>query len=988
MRVLVISVDASVPVCLHEALVAMDHSLDVWHADTSSSFHAGVSEARAYGLAIVPAQVDGLAPWELPLDPGGIPSTKFIVLAPRPASALLLEALRGGIFDWADPALPDELAKVVDRAAQHAESEQQHQRADLILRENEERYRIVSRLVSDYVYSVRVDSPMDPSETEWAAHSFEWAAGAFEQVTGYTFEEMKQLNWVKQILPEDLPRAAEFAEALNRGERAESEYRIWHKSGSVRWLHDACQPVWDSERGRICRLFGGVRDVTDRKTAEAALRESRALLHSVYRVQSSYIEHADNTAVFTELITGLLALARCEWAIVIESAGEQAGRGAELTAYWMKRTQLGASVQAAHAALDRRSQLAKLFTEMYARHTFICNGGTRIEGTSLADLDLQHMTNFFAAPLVRGGHTHGLVLLADHPEGFQESLHHLLRPILATCSGILAARRQSQLRAAAETSLRESEARWRFAIEGSSDGVWDLNLVTERAYYSPVWKRMLGLDDDEVGNTTQEWWQRVHPDDLMVALDGLQKFLAGETAFLVLEYRMRHKDGSYRWIHDRGMIMERAPDGRPLRVVGTHRDVTSVYQAEAERRSMETQVLQAHKLESMGVLAGGLAHDFNNILTSVIGYTDLALTEVPEGSMLRRRLDQVLVGARRAADLTRQLLAYSGKGQFILQAMDLTELARETCQIVHVSLSPRTRLLQEYSNELPGVTGDVTQVRQVILNLLTNAAEAVGDGVGEIVVRTGSGPFRRDDFLVLHAPDALALSRDFVFVEVRDNGAGMSAEVLARICDPFFSTKFAGRGLGLASVLGIIRGHGGALLVKSTVGEGSTLRAVFPASTEVVQPRVVPPPALNWHGEGVALVVDDEDSVRAVAAAFFRVLGFTVLEAVSGEEGLEVFARHRDEINLVLLDMSMPGKDGAETFADLRVMRGDLRVLMTSGYNEQMAIQRLEGQGIAGFLQKPFLLDEFTRAVRAALAPSTTNPLSGPVVIASQATTC
>lgn len=981
-RILVVTTDATIPVCLHDALAEVPHALDCWYAPDAVAFQAGLAQAAAYDIAVLPPVIDGLNPWDVPMPVAGHTPTLCVVLGSRPAPDTLLAAHRSGIFDWADPALPGDLAAVIDRTLQHAESIRQRLRAEDTLRENEERYRVVSRLVSDYVYSVRVDSPLEVSNPDLIEHTFEWAAGAFEKVTGYTFDDMRSMNWIHLLHPEDLPNAMAFAETLNKGERAEVEYRIRRKDGAIRWLHDTCQPVWDPECGRICRLLGGVSDITDRKAAEAALRESRVLLHSVYRVQSSYIEHADNTVVFTELITALLALARCEIAIVIESPGEQVGRGAGLTAYWMRRPQIGTATQATCQPLDRRSQLAKLYTELYARHTFICNGGTRIEGEAIDGLDLRNLGNFLAAPLVRAGHTHGLVVLAERAEGFQEGLQHLLRPILTTCGAILAARRQSRLREEAEAAMRENEARWRFAIEGSDDGVWDFNIEREQVFYSAVWKRMLGYAEHEISEHGREWWSRIHPDDLEQALDSLGRFLRSEVPFLEVEYRMRHKDGSYRWIHDRGMIMERAPDGRPLRAVGTHRDVTRVYEAEAERRSMEAQVLQAQKLESMGVLAGGLAHDFNNILTSVIGYTDLALTEVPQESLLRRRLEQVLLSARRAADLTRQLLAYSGKGQFILQTMDLGELVRETCVIIHVSLSAKTRLVQAPAANLPGVTGDVTQVRQIILNLLTNAAEAIGEAPGEIVVSTGAGPFRRDDFQVLHAPEGNALKGNFVFLDVSDNGTGITPEILARICDPFFSTKFAGRGLGLATVLGILRGHGGALLVRSIPGKGTTLRALFPASSEPVQlrPNSTPPPS-NWRGEGLALVIDDEEAVRAIATAFFRVLGFRVIEAASGEEGLEVFAQHAKDIQLVLLDMSMPGKDGAETFADLQAQRPDLRVLMSSGYDEQMAIQRLKGQGIAGFLQKPYLLDDFTRAVRAALdhAPTPAFDQNAPV---------
>jgi CheY-like chemotaxis protein len=315
------------------------------------------------------------------------------------------------------------------------------------------------------------------------------------------------------------------------------------------------------------------------------------------------------------------------------------------------------------------------------------------------------------------------------------------------------------------------------------------------------------------------------------------------------------------------------------------------------------------------------------------------------------------------------MLAYSGRGKFALQSIRLSEVVEEMTHLLEVSISKKCALKFCFPHKLPYIEGDVTQVRQVIMNLIINASEAIGDQSGVITVSTGvvdcDHAYLSETYLVDDLPPGT-----YVYLEVADTGCGMTPEVRSRIFDPFFTTKFTGRGLGLAAVLGIIRGHRGAIKVYSEVGRGTTFKALFPVpkqeGTSAAKAAAAPE---VWHGTGTILVIDDERVVRELAKEVLGKIGFTVLTASDGREGLEVFRARVNEICLVLLDLTMPHMDGEETFRDLRRGRSDVRVILSSGYNEQDATQRFTGKGLAGFIHKPYRAEDLTEAVRKALEP-------------------
>lgn len=400
--------------------------------------------------------------------------------------------------------------------------------------------------------------------------------------------------------------------------------------------------------------------------------------------------------------------------------------------------------------------------------------------------------------------------------------------------------------------------------------------------------------------------------------------------------------------------------------VATFVDVTARKRAAEDRLSFERQLQETQKLEGLGVLAGGIAHDFNNLLTGILGNASLArLTLEPNQSHLATSLQNIEQSSMRAADLCKQLLAYAGKGRFVIAPLDLSALVQETAQMLEVSINKKTALQLHLAPSLPTFLGDATQIRQILMNLVINASEAIGDRTGIVTIQT-SRVHVTTDYLRRFAIHEHLAEGEYVALEVADNGCGMSAETQTRIFDPFYTTKFTGRGLGLAAVLGIVRGHKSAIKVYSEPGRGTTFKLLFPATQQddsLAKARTVST-ATPWHGTGHVLIIDDEPFVRVVADQIFKLLGFTTALASDGLEAIEIVRASPHAFTLVLLDLTMPRMDGEETLRHLRAINPDIRIILTSGFNEQSTINRFVGRGIAGFLPKPFTVDMLSEQLR------------------------
>ncbi len=480
-------------------------------------------------------------------------------------------------------------------------------------------------------------------------------------------------------------------------------------------------------------------------------------------------------------------------------------------------------------------------------------------------------------------------------------------------------------------------------------------------YVSDGCEAITGYRREELeNNATIAYGNIVHPEDHDWLLAKCQASLDIQ-APCQNEYRILDKQGRERWVSERASGVY-AADGALLSIDGFIQDITAAREAKLERSQLERKMQETQKLESLGVLAGGIAHDFNNLLTSILGNASIATLELPTGSSAQDCLTQITEASQRAADLCKQMLAYSGRGHFVLEKLNLSQIVEQTTQMLHLSISKKALIRYYLGKALPPIEADATQIRQVIMNLVMNASEAIGDESGVIGLCTGvmrvDGHYLQSTLMAPDIPEG-----DYVFLEIADSGCGMNAETQSKIFDPFFTTKFTGRGLGLAAVLGIVRGHGGALSVHSEVGRGTTFKLLFPVaigSSDMIAnlPTAIP----EWYGEGTVLVVDDEEAMRNTVARMMRHMGLDPVLACDGHEAVEIFSADPTRFTLVLLDLTMPRMDGVQTIIELRRLRPDVRVVLMSGYNAQDALSRFTGKGLASFLQKPFTISDL-RAV-------------------------
>jgi len=636
------------------------------------------------------------------------------------------------------------------------------------------------------------------------------------------------------------------------------------------------------------------------------------------------------------------------------------------------------------------------------------------------------------------------------------------------------------------TALRASEERLAFALDATTEGLWDWDLSTGVLVVNTRWARMLGYEPEELRPHIETWQALSHPDDVPKAYAQLDAHGRGELPQVEFEMRMQRKDGTWCWILNRAKIVARDAAGAPLRVVGTHADisarheqqqaiesqaavldtvlsnipvaisivsadglveyvnraceqlvgwslkemrsmdlmaavypdpayralvfesiragapgaidwnlrtksgeqrlvawsnvrlgdgrsislgidVTDARRKEAEEERFADQLEQAQKLESLGVLAGGIAHDFNNLLVGILGNASLAESVLPADSPAMPLVGEVRIVATRAADLTRQLLAYAGKGNFIVEPLDVSALVGEMASLMNTALNKRATLETVLAKGLPPVRADATQLRQIVMNLLTNASDALEDAPGHITLRTGVMTPDADFRQRAVGGESLA-SGEYVFIEVADTGSGMSDETRSRIFDPFFTTKFTGRGLGLAATLGIIRSHGGAIWVDSAPHEGTTFRLVLPADASAVVAPVQPSPAATeWKGSGVALLADDEAFVRRVVRRSLERAGFEVVECGDGREAVDLVTADPQRFSLAFLDLTMPRLAATAALAEIKVLRPDLPAVLCSGYSAEELDPALVALPGVRFLQKPFTMAVLAATLRAAV---------------------
>ena len=524
-----------------------------------------------------------------------------------------------------------------------------------------------------------------------------------------------------------------------------------------------------------------------------------------------------------------------------------------------------------------------------------------------------------------------------------------------------------------EEELRESERKYRNIIRNLEEQhfLYVHNTAGIFTYISPSIERMLGYTPEEFCTHYSRYLTDNPVNAEVVRHTELSIRGEKQPPYPIEIY---HKNGGVRWLE----VMEIpifSDDGAVKAVQGIAADITDRKKAEAEREGLERQMQQTQKLESLGVLAGGIAHDFNNLLMAIMGNAGLALMKLQPESPVRDNLEHIETASLRAADLCKQMLAYAGKGQFVLERVDLSALVEDMARLLKTSISKKAVLNLDLQRGLPFLQADPGQIRQIVMNLIINASEAIGEQTGVITVCTGAMEYDPDYFRETYLGNEIAAGT-YVYIEVSDTGCGIDKETQHKIFEPFFTTKFTGRGLGLSAVLGVIRAHKGALRLYSEPGMDTTFRALFPGlpAGEKELQRPAAAGSTEWMGSGMVLLVDDEEIVRNVGSELLEALGFSVLTAADGQEAVEIYVKRRGEIALVLLDMTMPRMDGAETFMELRRHDPGAKVIISSGFAEQDVMARFDGKGVAGFIQKPYTPGRLKAELRRVINNEGTGP--------------
>ena len=504
-------------------------------------------------------------------------------------------------------------------------------------------------------------------------------------------------------------------------------------------------------------------------------------------------------------------------------------------------------------------------------------------------------------------------------------------------------------------AARASEERFRTLAAAAFEGVF-IHEAGRIVLANEAGAAMYGYEPEEIiGRTVAE----------LTARESQERTAAYQAAELTAHYEgfARRKDGSTFPVELHARSLEH--QGKKTRVA-VIRDVTERKRIEAEQRALAERVRHAQKLESLGMLAGGVAHDFNNILTIVTNRLALLRNDAKLGDAALGHIDTIANAVERAGELCRQMLAYAGKATLVSEAIELSALVADMSSMLELSISKKVTLARELATNLPMALGDPTQIRQVIMNLVINASEAIGEAAGTVRVSTGVSDLGAEAF-ARSAAGGDPKPGKYVYLRVDDDGIGMNAQTVAQMFDPFFTTKFVGRGLGMAAVLGIVRGHSGAIEVDSTPGKGTSIRVFFPVQAVEKSRKPSPAPA-RARGEGVVLVVDDEQAVRASTQLLLQELGFEAVLARDGVEALDILKDGRHHIDVVLLDATMPRMAGAETLQEIRKLAPRIPVVLASGYLTSGSESRsMYGTMADALLAKPYSVDELLESLNRAM---------------------
>jgi len=503
-----------------------------------------------------------------------------------------------------------------------------------------------------------------------------------------------------------------------------------------------------------------------------------------------------------------------------------------------------------------------------------------------------------------------------------------------------------------EQSLRESEERYRLALEATSDGLWDWDISTGVVNYSPAWYRILG---ETIQNLFSAWESRMHPHEKDSVLISLKAHLEGNGEGWHFEHRLRTAEGQWKWVLGRGSVITRDKNGKPLRMVGTIIDID-------DRKLLETQLTQAQKMEAIGTLAGGIAHDFNNILGSISGYTELSLLKNRSQDSRERDLAHVLKACDRAKNLVNQILLFSRRREGEKKPVDVTIIVKEALKLLRASLPSTIKINQHWPPEPLWVVADPTHIHQIIMNLCANAAHAMRDNGGVLDVSISGCPVNGKSHPIHHGTK----KGPYVHFKVSDTGHGIEPSILDKIFDPFFTTKEQGEGtgLGLAVVYGIIKSYDGIINVESKIGRGSAFDIYLPSAEGNDQGTEKKQENMPIKGSERILIVDDEKDLVVVMSQFLGSMGYEVTTSTSSPEALKIFRDEPHGFDLVITDMTMPQMTGLKLSRAIHDTRPGIPIILSTGYDIAITEVEAKENGIRELVRKPFRFNEFSVLIR------------------------
>jgi PAS domain S-box-containing protein len=792
-------------------------------------------------------------------------------------------------------------------------------------------------LALDLTSSERAATALQASETRFRALSESAPLGIFQldasggciyhnpvisQLTGRSLAQNLGPGWKQCVHPEDRKVMSEgWTEAVATGSTWDQEQRLLRPDGSVRWVHTLVAPAKDAG-GQTTGFVGTIEDITPRRVTEEAMRHQQAEL----REKTAFlVAQVDST------IDGIL---------VVDSHGKKILQNQRCLDLWGIPPEIAAQNDEQQVEfLTARTKYPRQFVEKI-HYLYTHPDETTRDEVELVD---GKVFDRYSAPVLgKDGRNYGRIWT--------------FRDITA--------------RRAADAALRESEERFKFVARAVSDAIWDWNITAGTVWWNEGFFTAFGYAPGEIAPSLDSWSAHIHPDERASIVASIHAVIAATAITWGAEYRFQRKDGSFASVLDRAFIL-RDSTGQAIRMVGGLRDLT-------EQKKMEAQFLRAQRMDSIGTLAGGIAHDLNNVLAPILMSIELLKLDPNNDPGRVKMLDTIMVSCRRGADLVRQVLSFARglDGQRV--AVRLRHLIDDLGEMIGETFPRNIRIVSDIANDIWPVTGDPTQLHQVLLNLTVNARDAMPHG-GTLTIAASN--------VTLDAQYA-GTSREatvgaYVLLKVSDTGTGIPPEVRDRIFEPFFTTKGIGEGtgIGLATVFAIVKSHGGFITVDSEVGEGTTFSVHLPADLSLRNQATQHPfaPIVLPRGNGeLILVVDDESSIREITQQTLEAFGYRVLLATDGAGALAIYAMRAAEISAVLTDMMMPTMDGAALIKVILRINPLARIIAASGIDSKDAVTKAGIAGVKHFLAKPFTAETLLVQMHEVLtAPGAARP-SGP----------